>query len=88
MSSISMQIDRSEFLNINPSDLTEAETNINYIIKDVVSNDSELNNFLFTLGCYKGESITVISKLAENYVISVKDARYSIDEELAKAVKL
>eukprot|EP01156_Anaeramoeba_ignava_P015418 Anaeramoba_ignava/a613287_3.p1 GENE.a613287_3~~a613287_3.p1 ORF type:complete len:114 (+),score=18.73 a613287_3:79-420(+) len=67
-------------------DLSGASINQEYIIKDVVSDDEELKNFLLTLGCFKGETITVLSVLAENYVVSVKDARYSIDEDLAKAV--
>lgn len=66
--------------------LAQAKINTEYIIKDIDSNDEELKNFLFTLGCYKGESITVISILAENYIITIKDARYSIDKELAEAI--
>ena len=46
----------------------------------------EIKNFLFTLGCYEGESVTIVSVLAEIYVISVKDARYSIDKDLAEAI--
>lgn len=68
------------------TNLTKAKINTPYIIKDVKTNDSELKNFLFTLGCYEGESVTVVSVLAENYVISVKDARYSIDKALAEAI--
>jgi Fe2+ transport system protein FeoA len=66
--------------------LSEAKVNVEYIIKSIETNDEEMKNFLFTLGCYEGEEITIISILADNYVISVKDARYSIDSELAKAI--
>ena len=66
--------------------LAEAKTNKEYIIKDIKTEDKELKNYLFTLGCYEGESITLISILSENYIISVKDARYSIDKDLAKAI--
>lgn len=66
--------------------LAEGRLNTEYIIKDIKTNDEELKDFLFTLGCYEGEVITVISELADNYVISVKDARYSIDKDLAKAI--
>ena len=66
--------------------LAEAKTNTEYIIKDIKTQDEELKNFLFTLGCYRGESITLISVLAENYVINIKDARYSIDKDLAEAI--
>ncbi|WZL75063.1 FeoA family protein [Clostridiaceae bacterium 35-E11] len=66
--------------------LSEAKVDVEYTIKGIVTDDEELKNFLFTLGCYEGEKVTVISVLAENYVISVKDARYSIDLDLAKAI--
>ncbi|MDZ4132903.1 MAG: FeoA family protein [Dethiobacteria bacterium] len=66
--------------------LTEAAINVPYIIKGVDTVDINMKEFLFTLGCYEGEIVTVISVLAENYVINVKDARYSIDEDLARAV--
>jgi len=70
----------------NVSLLAEANINTEYIVKKIDTNDSALKAFLFTLGCYEGESITIISKLADNFVISVKDARYSIDTELARAI--
>lgn len=68
------------------ADLAKAQLNRAYTIKDVKTNDEELKNFLFTLGCYEGETVTVLSILGENYVISVKDARYSIDKNLARAI--
>lgn len=70
----------------NATNLSQAEIDQEYIIKSVVAGDEELVNFLFTLGCYEGETVTVISKVSETYVISVKDARYSIDQELAEAI--
>lgn len=66
--------------------LTKGSLNTEYIIKDIKTNDKELKNFLFTLGCYEGETVTLISILAENYVITVKDARYSIDQDLAEVI--
>lgn len=66
--------------------LSEAKVDLEYSIKGIEADDEDLKNFLFTLGCYEGEKVTVISVLAENFVISVKDARYSIDSELAKAI--
>ncbi|MBP2028786.1 ferrous iron transport protein A [Acetoanaerobium pronyense] len=66
--------------------LTQGKLNTKYIVKDIKTYDDELKDFLFTLGCYEGESITLISILAENYVITVKDARYSIDKDLAEAI--
>lgn len=66
--------------------LAKAQLDREYTIKEVKTNDEELKNFLFTLGCYEGETVTVLSILSENYVISVKDARYSIDRYLAEAI--
>jgi len=76
----------SENLSDPVTNLAEAETDREYIIKKIKSNDEELKKFLFTLGCYEGESITLISVLAENYIINIKDSRYSIDKELAEAI--
>jgi len=70
----------------NIKNLSGAPMNKTYIIKEVQTRDKDMENFLFTLGCYEGEEVTVISKLAGNFVISVKDARYSIDSDLAKAI--
>lgn len=66
--------------------LTQGSISTEYIIKDIKTNDAEIKNFLFTLGCYEGELVTVISILSENYIIAVKDARYSIDKDLAEAI--
>ena len=66
--------------------LADAKVNKEYIIKSIDTYNCEMKDFLFTLGCYEGEKITVISILADNYVISVKDARYSIDKNLARCI--
>lgn len=66
--------------------LTEAQINKEYTIKEVSTGDEELKNFLFTLGCYKGETVTVLSFLGDNYIISIKDARYSVDKYIAQAI--
>ncbi len=66
--------------------LRQAETEVEYIIKSINTGDEELNSFLFSLGCYEGEPITVISHLKSNCVVSLKDARYSIDNQLAEAI--
>jgi ferrous iron transport protein A len=71
---------------INDNTLAKAQVNKEYIIKSIETNNHEMEDFLFTLGCYEGEKITVISVLADNYVISVKDARYSIDKNLAECI--
>jgi ferrous iron transport protein A len=84
--SMARTLNKTERLDGLLMNLAQGRINTEYIIKDIKTNDEELKNFLFTLGCYEGESITVISILAENYVIAVKDARYSIDKDLAEAI--
>ncbi len=66
--------------------LLEAQAGEEYIIKDVLTDDEEMNAFLFTLGCYSGEPITVISHLKGGCVVSIKDGRYNIDNLLAEAI--
>ena len=68
--------------------LTQVELGKEYIIKNINTNDDELNTFLFSLGCYSGEKITVISHLRGGYVVVIKDARYTIDKELAEAISI
>lgn len=65
--------------------LSKGKLKKQYVIKEIVA-DEEMEKFLFTLGCYKGEEITIISRLASNYVINVKNERYAIDENLAKSI--
>lgn len=66
--------------------LTQAVEGIEYVIKAVEVEDEELKSFLFSLGCYEGETITVVSRRKKTCVVSIKDARYSIDNQLAEAV--
>ena len=66
--------------------LLEAEVGTEYIIQDIVTNDDELDSFLFTLGCYSGEPITIISRKRNSCVVSIKDGRYNIDKYLAGAI--
>ncbi len=68
--------------------LNEAEFGKEYIIKAVeTGGDEEMESFLFSLGCYSGEAITVVDK-RKNLVVSIKDARYNIDPELAAAIEI
>lgn len=69
-------------------DLTQAVEGEEYIIKDIVTDDEELNAFLFSLGCYSGEPITVVSRRRGGCVVSIKDGRYNIDNELASAISI
>ena len=57
-----------------------------WIIRDIETKDEELNAFLFSLGCYTGEPITVVSSRKNNCVVSIKDGRYNIDNQLAAAI--
>ena len=66
--------------------LITAEEGKEYIIKAIESEDEELENFLFTLGCYGGEPITVITHLKGGCIVAIKDGRYSIDTALAEAI--
>jgi len=66
--------------------LTEAELGEEYIIKEIQTDDEELNAFLFSLGCYAGEPITVVSRKKSGCDVSIKDGRYNIDNQLAAAI--
>ncbi len=66
--------------------LTQAKEGIEYIIQAIETDDEELEAFLFSLGCYSGEPITVISHIKGGCVVSIKDGRYNIDNQLAEAI--
>ena len=66
--------------------LREVEEGKEYVISNVQTDDEELNAFLFSLGCYSGEPITVISHLKGGCVVVIKDGRYTIDKQLATAI--
>lgn len=68
--------------------LREAEEGKEYIIKAIETDDEELDAFLFSLGCYAGEVITVVSHLKGSCTVSIKDGRYNIDNELAEAISI
>lgn len=68
--------------------LLDAKEGKEYIILDINTDDEELNSFLFSLGCYSGESITVISHLKGGCIVSIKDGRYNIDNQLASAINI
>ncbi len=66
--------------------LTEAQIEEEYIIKEILTDDEEVDAFLFSLGCYAGEPITVVSRKKSGCVVSIKDGRYTIDNQLAEAI--
>ena len=66
--------------------LLEAEVGKTYTIKEINTDDDEMNSFLFRLGCYSGEPITVVSKKKKSCVVVIKDGRYNLDQLLSEAV--
>ena len=66
--------------------LTNAQEGKEYIIRAIETDDEEMDAFLFSLGCYTGEPITVISHLKGGCVVSIKDGRYNIDHQLASEI--
>lgn len=73
---------------MNNMSLMEALEGKEYIIQQIATEDEELNSFLFSLGCYVGEPITVVSHLKGGCVVSIKDGRYNIDNQLAEAIRI
>ena len=67
-------------------DLTTVQEGKEYIIEGIETDDEELNSFLFSLGCYSGEPITVVSRRRGGCTVSIKDGRYNIDNQLAAAI--
>ena len=66
--------------------LLEANTEQEYIIKEIYTDDEEMNAFLFRLGCYSGEPITIVSKKKKSCIVVIKDVRYTLDNQLAEAI--
>lgn len=71
-----------------PMNLIEAEEGREYIIRSIDTDDEEMDAFLFSLGCYSGEPITVISHLRGGHIVSIKESRYTIDHLLAEAIMI
>jgi len=66
--------------------LNDVELGMEYLIKDISTDDEDMKSFLFSLGCYSGESITVVSRKKSNCVVAIKDARYNLDKDLASTI--
>ena len=66
--------------------LIDAREGTEYRVRQIDTEDEQLNAFLFSLGCYSGEAITVVSRLKNSCVVSIKDGRYNIDNQLAEAI--
>lgn len=69
-------------------DLTKVALGQEVIVRDILADDEELKAFLFSLGCYSGEPITVISRRRSGCVVAIKDGRYNIDAQLARAIRV
>jgi ferrous iron transport protein A len=82
------QHEHDRFIHPEIYDVTQVPLNTQYSIETVDSNDASLKQFLFTLGCYPKQRLTVISNLGDNYIIEIYGARYSIDKRLAKCIKI
>ena len=66
--------------------LTSVAEGKEYIIRSIQTDDADMDAFLFSLGCYSGEPVTVVSHRRGSCVVSIKDGRYSIDDQLAAAI--
>lgn len=66
--------------------LAEAESGNEYLVKEIQSEDDELFKFLFSLGCYAGETITIISRKKNHLILLIHDARYNVDMDLARTI--
>ena len=66
--------------------LLDAETGKTYVVKEINTDDDEMNSFLFRLGCYVGEPITLISKKKNSCIVVIKDGRYNLDDLLSEAI--
>lgn len=68
--------------------LLRAQDGVEYTINNIVTEDEEMDAFLFSLGCYSGEPITVVRRVKGGCVVSIKDGRYTIDNLLAEAIEV
>ena len=73
---------------VNDMTLIDAREGTEYKVRQIDTEDEELNAFLFSLGCYEGEPITVVSHLKGGCVVAIKDGRYNIDRQLAAAIQI
>lgn len=79
---------RTDVKELKAMTLADAQLGKEYIIRQIDTDDEELNAFLFSLGCYTGEPVTVVSRLKGGCVVSIKDGRYNIDNQLAAAIQI
>ncbi len=68
------------------SNLALAKVGNEYTVKSICTDDTEMEDFLLTLGCYEGQKLTLVSVLSENYIIAIESARYTINQTLAQTI--
>lgn len=68
--------------------LADGDIGKEYVVTQIVTDDEELTDFLFTLGCYSGEKVTIVSTISDSFVVAIKDGRYNIDKELATTISV
>ena len=73
-------------VNSDKLDLLDAEPGVTYTIKEINTEDEDMNAFLFRLGCYTGEPVTLVSKKRKSCIVVIKDGRYNLDNLLAEAI--
>ena len=66
--------------------LLTVELGREYTVSALSVEDEALTAFLFSLGCYSGQPITVISRKKSGCVVAIKDGRYAMDNNLAAAI--
>ena len=76
------------YMEAKDMNLLEAEAGKTYIVSEINTEDDDMTAFLFRLGCYEGEPVTLISKKRRGCVVAIKDGRYSFDKQLASAVEI
>ena len=79
---------RKKHKKVNDMTLKDAVEGKEYIIKSIEADDEEMKSFLFSLGCYAGEPITVVTHLKAGPVVSIKDGRYNFDSDLAATIQI
>ena len=66
--------------------LLDAREGKRYQIRSIDLQDDALTAFLFSLGCYSQEPITVVKHRRNGCTVSIKNGRYHMDRHLAKAI--
>lgn len=85
-SAVASEVDTESAVAGGKRTLLSAEPGETYIVKEINTDDDEMNSFLFRLGCYVGEPITLVSKKKKSCIVVIKDGRYNLDNLLSEAI--